>query len=119
MSPEFIAAEMKLFAAQCKDVDIVITTALIPGKPAPKLISKEMIESMKPGSIVVDLAAEAGGNSELTQRDIIVDHNGTKIIGFTDFPSRMGGSSSSLYSNNISKFLQQMVTKDGKFKVDL
>ena len=105
---------MKLFAKQCEEVDIVITTALIPGKPAPKLITKQMIELMKPGSVVVDLAAEAGGNCELTQKDTIVVHNGVKIIGYTDLPSRMSGQSSALYSNNISKFLQSMINKDNK-----
>ena len=119
MSKEFHEAEMKLFAQQCKDVDIIITTALIPGKPAPKLITKEMIESMKPGSVIVDLAAEAGGNSELTQKDKLVEHKGVKIIGYTDLPSRMSGQSSALYSNNISKLLQTMVNKENKFNVDL
>lgn len=110
---------MKLFAKQCEEVDIVITTALIPGKPAPKLITKQMIELMKPGSVVVDLAAEAGGNCELTQKDKIVVYNGVKIIGFTDLPSRMSGQSSALYSNNISKFLQSMINKENKYDVDL
>jgi NAD(P) transhydrogenase len=119
MSKEFIEAEMKLFAQQCKEVDIIITTALIPGKPAPKLITKEMIESMKPGSVIVDLAAEAGGNADLTVRDTIIEHKGVKIIGYTDLPSRMSGQSSSLYSNNISKLLQSMVNKENKFNVDL
>jgi len=119
MSPEFIEAEMKLFANQCKEVDIIITTALIPGKPAPKLISKEMIELMKPGSILVDLAAENGGNCELTKKEEIVIHNGVKVIGYTDLPSRMSGQSSSLYSNNISKFLLSMTTKEGDIEVDL
>lgn len=102
---------MKLFAKQCEQVDIVITTALIPGKPAPKLITKEMVELMRPGSVIVDLAAEAGGNCELTQKDQIVVHKGVKIIGFTDLPSRMSGQSSALYSNNISKFFQSMINK--------
>ena len=75
---------MKLFGKQCEEVDIVITTALIPGKPAPKLITKQMVESMRPGSVIVDLAAETGGNCELTQKDQIVIHNGVKIIGYTD-----------------------------------
>ena len=119
MSKEFIEAEMKLFAQQCKEVDIIITTALIPGKPAPKLITKEMIESMKPGSVIVDLAAETGGNSELTVKDQIVNHKGVKIIGYTDLPSRMSGQSSLLYSNNISKFVQHMTNKEGKFNIDL
>ena len=119
MSKEFIEAEMKLFAQQAKEVDIIITTALIPGKPAPKLITKEMIESMKPGSVIVDLAAEAGGNSELTVKDQLVVHNGVKIIGYTDLPSRMSGQSSALYSNNISKFLQSMTNKESKLNIDL
>lgn len=119
MSKEFIEAEMKLFAQQCKEVDIIITTALIPGKPAPKLITKEMIESMKPGSVIVDLAAETGGNSELTVKDQLVNHKGVKIIGYTDLPSRMSGQSSLLYSNNISKFVQLMANKEGKLNIDL
>jgi NAD(P) transhydrogenase len=119
MSKEFYEAEMKLFAQQCREVDIIITTALIPGKPAPKLITKEMVELMKPGSVIVDLAAENGGNCEYTVKDKIYEHKGVKIIGYTDFPSQMGGSSSSLYSNNISKFLQTLVSKDGKLNIDL
>jgi H+-translocating NAD(P) transhydrogenase len=119
MSKEFIEAEMKLFAQQAKEVDIIITTALIPGKPAPKLILKECVELMKPGSVIVDLAAEAGGNCELTVRDQMIEHKGVKIIGYTDLPSRMSGQSSSLYSNNISKLVQSMTTKDNKFHVDL
>lgn len=118
MSKEFIEAEMKLFAKQAKEVDIIVTTAMIPGKPAPKLITKEMIESMKEGSILVDLAAETGGNCELTKPGEIVIHNGVKIIGYTDFPSRLPGQSSSLYSNNVVKFLQCM-TKDGNLNIDL
>lgn len=81
MSPEFIAAEMKLFTEQAKDVDIIITTALIPGKRAPKLITKDMIQVMKPGSVVVDLAAEAGGNCEMTEPGKLVTYNDVKIIG--------------------------------------
>ena len=79
MSKEFIEAEMALFAKQCKEVDIVITTALIPGKPAPKLITKEMVESMKPGSVIVDLAAETGGNCELTKPGELYNHNGVNV----------------------------------------
>ena len=119
MSKEFIEAEMKLFAKQCEEVDIVITTALIPGKPAPKLITKAMVESMKPGSVIVDLAAEAGGNCEYTVKDELATHKGVKIIGYTDLPSRMSGQSSALYSNNISKFFQSMIGKDNTYDVDL
>ena len=119
MSKEFIEAEMKLFAQQCKEVDIIITTALIPGKKAPILLTKESVELMKPGSVIVDLAAESGGNCELTKKDEMVVHKGIKVIGYTDLPSRMSGQSSSLYSNNISKFLQTLTTKEGNFNVDL
>ena len=79
MSKEFIEAEMALFAKQCKEVDIIITTALIPGKPAPKLITKEMVESMKPGSVIVDLAAETGGNCECTKPGEFHTHNGVQV----------------------------------------
>lgn len=103
---------MKLFAKQCEEVDIVITTALIPGRPAPKLITKEHVSLLKPGSVVVDLAAETGGNCELTQPEqLITTENGVKIIGYTDLPSRMSGQASALYANNISKFFQSMIKK--------
>ncbi|RYP78196.1 hypothetical protein DL771_000673 [Monosporascus sp. 5C6A] len=119
MSPEFIAAEMKLFKDQAKDVDIIITTALIPGKPAPKLITKDMIEVMKPGSVIVDLAAEAGGNCEKTQPGKLVTYNDVKIIGYTDLPSRLPTQSSTLYSNNIVKFLLSMAPQEKSFGIDL
>lgn len=91
MSKEFIEAEFELFRNQAKEVDIIITTALIPGKPAPKLILDDMIESMKKGSVIVDLAAEAGGNTTRTVKNEVVEHNGVKIIGYTDLPSRLPG----------------------------
>lgn len=120
MSKEFHEAEMRLFAKQCEEVDIIITTALIPGKPAPKLITKEHIALLKPGSVVVDLAAEAGGNCELTQKDkLVTTDNYVKIIGYTDLPSRMSGQSSALYANNISKFFQSMIGKTNEYEVDL
>ncbi|MEM9136417.1 MAG: Re/Si-specific NAD(P)(+) transhydrogenase subunit alpha [Cyanobacteria bacterium P01_F01_bin.42] len=108
MSPEFIKAEMELFAEQAKDVDIIITTALIPGKKAPLLITKDMVESMKPGSVIVDLAAEQGGNCEVSEPDTIVDHHGVKIVGYTDLPSRMGAQSSQLYGTNLCHLLKDM-----------
>lgn len=119
MSKEFIEAEMKLFMEQCRDVDIVITTALIPGKPAPKLITKEMVAAMKPGSVVVDLAAEAGGNCELTSPGELVRHKDVTVIGYTDLPSRLPTQSSTLYSNNITKLLLSMAPQDKSFGVDL
>uniref|UniRef100_A0A914UM20 proton-translocating NAD(P)(+) transhydrogenase n=1 Tax=Plectus sambesii TaxID=2011161 RepID=A0A914UM20_9BILA len=113
MSPEFIKAEMELFAAQCKEVDILISTALIPGKPAPKLISKEMVMSMKPGSVVVDLAAEAGGNIETTKPgELYTSDNGVIHIGYTDLPSRLPTQSSTLYANNITKFMMSIGEKE-------
>ena len=118
MSKEFIEAEMALFAKQAKEVDIIISTALIPGKPAPKLISKEMIESMKDGSVVVDLAAEAGGNIATTVPGELSVHKGVTHIGYTDLPSRLPTQSSTLYGNNISKFLLSIGEK-GHFNIDL
>jgi NAD(P) transhydrogenase len=112
MSKEFIEAEMALFARQAKEVDIIITTALIPGKPAPKLITKEMVESMKAGSIIVDLAAEAGGNCETTRPGESYRYKDVLHIGYTDLPSRLPTQSSTLYSNNISKLLLSFGEKD-------
>ncbi|XP_016116000.1 NAD(P) transhydrogenase, mitochondrial-like [Sinocyclocheilus grahami] len=106
MSKEFLEAEMSLFAKQCKDVDIVISTALIPGKRAPVLIKREMVESMRDGSVVVDLAAEAGGNIETTNPGELYVHQGVTHIGYTDLPSRMPTQASTLYSNNIIKLLK-------------
>ncbi|RYC62249.1 hypothetical protein CHU98_g3966 [Xylaria longipes] len=119
MSPEFIAAEMKLFKEQAQDVDIIITTALIPGRPAPKLITEDMLNVMKPGSVVVDLAAEAGGNCEKTQAGKLITYNDVKIIGYTDLPSRLPTQSSTLYSNNIVKLLLSMAPQDKSFGIDL
>ncbi|KIK19310.1 hypothetical protein PISMIDRAFT_107745 [Pisolithus microcarpus 441] len=121
MSKEFIEAEMALFLEQCKDVDIVVTTALIPGKPAPKLITNEalqMVAAMKQGSVIVDLAAEAGGNCEATKPGELIVKNGVTVIGYTDLPSRLPTQSSTLYSNNITKFLLS-IGEDGRFYVDL
>ncbi|XP_061739579.1 NAD(P) transhydrogenase, mitochondrial-like [Nerophis ophidion] len=106
MSKEFIEAEMALFAKQCKDVDILISTALIPGKRAPILIKKEFVESMKDGSVVVDLAAEAGGNIETTHPGELYVHKNVTHIGYTDLPSRMATQASTLYSNNVLKLLK-------------
>ncbi|MDO4997817.1 MAG: Re/Si-specific NAD(P)(+) transhydrogenase subunit alpha [Neisseria sp.] len=102
MSEEFIAAEMKLFAEQAREVDIIITTAAIPGKTAPILITAEMVASMKAGSVIVDLAAATGGNCELTRAgELFVSDNGVKIIGYTDMANRLAGQSSQLYATNL------------------
>ena len=120
MSKEFIEAEMALFAEQAKEVDIIVTTALIPGKPAPKLITAEMVKSMKPGSVIVDLAAEQGGNCEWTVPHQKVVKEGVTILGFTDFPSRLPTQSSTLYANNLVNLLTDMTPeKDGKLEFDL
>lgn len=117
MSPEFIAAEMALFAEQAKEVDIIITTALIPGKKAPLLITQEMVESMKPGSVVVDMAAEQGGNCAVTKPGEIYSYNDVTIVGITDFPSRMASQSSQLYGNNLYHLLSDMGGSDN-YKID-
>ncbi|CAL5871427.1 uncharacterized protein PFLUO_LOCUS5677 [Penicillium psychrofluorescens] len=118
MSKEFIEAEMKLFMEQAREVDIIITTALIPGKPAPKLITKEMLAAMKPGSIVVDLAAEAGGNCEATVPGELSRYKDVTVIGYTDLPSRLPTQSSTLYSNNITKLLLSMAPEEKSFGID-
>ena len=108
-SKEFIKKEMELFREQASEIDIVITTALIPGMPAPKLWPKEMVDLMKPGSIVVDLAAEQGGNCEVTIPNKMVEtKNKVKVIGYTDLPSRMATQSSNLYSTNIRHMLDDL-----------
>ncbi|PFH59888.1 hypothetical protein XA68_11746 [Ophiocordyceps unilateralis] len=119
MSDEFIRAEMKLFREQAQDVDIIITTALIPGKPAPKLITKDMLDLMRPGSVVSDLAAEAGGNCAATVKGELTVYNDIKIIGYTDLPSRLPTQSSTLYSNNITRFLLALSPEKNQFGIDL
>jgi len=108
MSPGFIAAEMAMFAAQSKDVDIIITTALIPNRPAPILITEDMVKTMKKGSVIVDLAAENGGNCELTQPGQVVERYGVHILGYMDLPSRLAPTASFLYGNNLGHLLTDM-----------
>lgn len=108
MSKEFIEAEMALFAAQAKEVDIIITTALIPGKPAPTLITREMVESMRPGSVVVDLAAEQGGNCEVTVPGEVIQHRGVHIVGYKDLASRLAHTSSQLFGTNLFHLLDEL-----------
>ena len=118
MSKEFIEAEMALFAAQAKEVDIIVTTALIPGKPAPKLITREMVESMRPGSVIVDLAAEQGGNCEVTVPNEVTQHHGVHVIGYSDLASRLAHTSSQLYGTNLFHLLDEMGGADN-FKIDM
>jgi NAD(P) transhydrogenase subunit alpha len=120
MSEAFIKAEMELFAEQAKDVDIIITTALIPGRPAPKLITAETARSMKDGSVIVDLAAEQGGNCELTVPGEVAHIDGVTIIGYTDLPSRLAAQSSQLYGTNLRHLLTDLTPeKDGNIVVDM
>jgi len=120
MSPEFIKAEMDLFRAQAAEVDIIITTALIPGKPAPKLILADMVEKMKPGSVIVDLAAEQGGNCELTEPGIVSVKHGVTIIAYTDLPSRLATQSSQLYATNLRHLFTDLTPgKDGKITINM
>ncbi|NQZ10300.1 MAG: Re/Si-specific NAD(P)(+) transhydrogenase subunit alpha [Algicola sp.] len=119
MSKAYIEAEMALFAEQAEEVDIIITTAMIPGKPAPKLITKAMVESMKAGSVVVDLAAGGGGNCEYTQPGQLITEHGVKIVGYTDLPSRLPSQSSQLYANNLVNLLKLLCkNKDGEIELD-
>ncbi len=120
VSEEFVRRELELFAEQAKEVDIIITTALIPGKPAPKLITAEMVKSMQPGSVIVDLAAEQGGNCELTEPGEVVVRHGVTIIGYTDLPSRMANQSSQLLATNIRHLLSDLTPeKDGRIVVNM
>jgi NAD(P) transhydrogenase subunit alpha len=119
MSDAFLRAEMALFAQQAMEVDIIITTALIPGKPAPKLITTGMVESMKPGSVIVDLAAEQGGNCALTEPGRVVEHKGVTIIGYTDLPSRMASTSSQLYGATVTALVEELVDENGDLRADL
>ncbi|HAI06281.1 MULTISPECIES: Re/Si-specific NAD(P)(+) transhydrogenase subunit alpha [Pantoea] len=120
MSEAFIKAEMALFASQAQEVDIIVTTALIPGKPAPTLITEEMVASMKPGSVIVDLAAQNGGNCALTVADqVTVTPNGVKIIGYTDLPSRLPTQSSQLYGTNLVNLMKLLCKeKNGEITLD-
>jgi NAD(P) transhydrogenase subunit alpha len=120
MSEGFQKAQREVFAAQAKVVDVIITTALIPGKPAPKLISAEMVRSMRPGSVIVDLAAEQGGNCELTEPGEAVVKHGVTIIGYADLPSRLAKQSSTLYATNLLRLSEELCkAKDGKFNVNM
>jgi NAD(P) transhydrogenase subunit alpha len=109
-----------MYAKQAKEVDIIITTALIPGKPAPKLITAEMVQSMKPGSVIVDMAAERGGNCELTEPGQAVVKYGVTIVGYTDLNSRLAKQSSTLYGTNLFRLTEELCkTKDGIINVNM
>ncbi|MDD1779716.1 Re/Si-specific NAD(P)(+) transhydrogenase subunit alpha [Enterovibrio sp. ZSDZ35] len=120
MSDEFNRKAAELYAEQAKDVDIIITTALIPGRPAPKLVTKEMVDSMKAGSVIVDLAAANGGNCEYTEADkVITTPNGVKVIGYTDMVGRLPTQSSQLYGTNLVNLMKLLCKeKDGNIDID-
>jgi len=120
MSEGFQAAQREMYAQQAKECDIIITTALIPGKPAPRLITAEMVKSMKPGSVIVDMAAEQGGNCELTEPGKAVVRHGVTIVGYTDLASRMARQSSTLYGTNLFRLTEELCkTKDGVINVNM
>jgi NAD(P) transhydrogenase subunit alpha len=118
MSPEFIAAEMALFRAQAKEVDVIVTTALVPGAKAPTLVPRDVVECLKRGSVIIDLAAEQGGNCELTEPGKVAEHNGVKIVGFTDLTSRMAWVASRFFANNLVNLLSDMGGAE-KWRIDL
>jgi H+-translocating NAD(P) transhydrogenase subunit alpha len=120
MSEGFQQAQREMYAKQAREVDIIITTALIPGKPAPKLITAEMVKSMKPGSVIVDMAAEQGGNCELTEPGQSVVKHGVTIVGYTDLVSRLAKQASTLYSNNLLRMTEELCkAKDGALNVNM
>jgi NAD(P) transhydrogenase subunit alpha len=120
MSEGFQQAQREMYAKQAREVDIIITTALIPGKPAPKLITADMVKTMKPGSVIVDMAAEQGGNCELTEPGQAVVKHGVTIIGYTDLASRLAKQSSTLYANNLLRLTEELCkTKDGVIDVNM
>jgi len=120
MSEGFQQAQREMYAKQAREVDIIITTALIPGKPAPRLITAEMVRSMKPGSVIVDMAAERGGNCELTEPGQAVVKHGVTIVGYTDLASRLAKQSSTLYATNLFRLTEELCkTKDGVINVNM
>jgi NAD(P) transhydrogenase subunit alpha len=119
LSEEAHRKEVELLAKAVKENDIIITTAAIPGRPAPKLITADMVRSMKPGSVIVDLAAETGGNTELTEAGKVIDVDGVRIDGTTNIPSTMPYHASQMYSRNIQSLLGLMITKEGKLNLDM
>ena len=120
MSEGFQKAQREMYARQAKEADIIITTALIPGKPAPRLITAELVKSMKPGSVIVDMAAEQGGNCELTEPNKAVVQHGVTIVGYTDLPSRLARQSSTLYATNLFRLTEELCkAKDGVVNVNM
>jgi NAD(P) transhydrogenase subunit alpha len=117
MGPDYQRRQAELIAARIKEADFIITTALIPGRPAPRLVTEEMVKSMKPGSVIIDMAAEAGGNCELTEPGREVVKHGVRIVGITNLPATMPGSATQMYSRNVQTLVQHLV-KDGKLELN-
>jgi len=118
MPPEWMTRQAGIIAERCKNVDVLITTALIPGRPAPKLIRADTVATMKPGAVIVDLAAEQGGNVEGTEVDQIVAKNGVRIVGFANLAARVPADASALYARNVLNFLAlSLNAKSGDFNV--
>lgn len=115
MSDEYKAKQAELVASHIAKQDIVITTALIPGRPAPRLITQAMVETMRPGSVIIDIAAANGGNCELTQPDTVIEHNGVKVAGFTNLPARLAADSSQLLAKNLVNLFPLLVGEDASF----
>ncbi|MBX9710040.1 MAG: NAD(P)(+) transhydrogenase (Re/Si-specific) subunit alpha, partial [Xanthobacteraceae bacterium] len=114
MSKEYQAKQAALTAEHIKKQDIIITTALIPGRPAPKLVTADMVKSMKPGSVLVDLAVERGGNVEGAKANEVADVNGVKIVGYTNLAGKVPASASSLYARNLQSFIETLYDKESK-----
>jgi NAD(P) transhydrogenase subunit alpha len=118
MSDAYKAKQAALIAETVKKMDVVICTALIPGRPAPRLVTDAMVASMKPGSVIVDLAVESGGNCEGSEPAKIVLKHGVKIVGYANVPSRLAVDASALYARNLAEFMKLIVQKDGTLKID-
>ena len=118
LSEEQKKKQAELVSAHIADMDVVVTTALIPGRPAPRLITREMVESMRPGSVIVDMAVERGGNCELSEAGKVVEHAGVKIIGHTNLAGRVPGNASALYANNLRNFVKLIIGEDSRPNID-
>jgi NAD(P) transhydrogenase subunit alpha len=118
LSAEDKKKQAQLVAEHIKAQDVVITTALIPGRPAPVLVTQEMVETMKPGSIIVDMAVERGGNCPLSKAGKVVEHKGVTIMGHENLPGRLAGNASALYAKNLQNFVGLIVPDDGVLKLD-
>ena len=114
MSDAYKAKQAELVASHIAKQNVVVTTALIPGRPAPRLIDKAMVEAMKPGSVIIDIAAANGGNCELTQADKVVEHNGVKVAGFSNLPGRLPADASQLLAKNLVNLFPLLKDEDGK-----